>query len=187
MRRIESAEEAEKRRKRTTSILSILMLGILLFGTAGFAFSYYGGTSNSDGSTDSSGTQEGFNSAGQWVKVLNGQSFYFTNSPEDVKDIKIDLSKTLGEYSGNKIYIAGESNSLSYNEIVSVLGQYSSGLQPACFGKCEDNLPEKTCSDNIIVLNESEENSVSQENNCVFINGNVKAADAFLFEILGIN
>ena len=57
---------------------------------------------------------------------------------------------------------------------------------------CEsgEDLPVKTCSDNFIIIKESNTSSIRQENNCVFIEGQKEEltalADQFLFKTFGI-
>jgi len=57
--------------------------------------------------------------------------------------------------------------------------------------ECEDNLPIKNCvDDNIIIIQEAENISITQEDRCVYIaspyRDQAKAADAFLFRIFGL-
>ena len=66
-------------------------------------------------------------------------------------------------------------------------------MQDACIEKkgCEGNLPIKNCSEsNIIILKEEDYIEISQEDECVFITApyaeQTRAADAFLFKILGV-
>src|SRR3989344_1756426 len=78
-----------------------------------------------------------------------------------------------------------QENQEATNEIASTLGIYSQRIQLVCYGSCEQDLPEKDCSEEIIVFKDSQENKVYQEENCIFIEGDIKAVDAFLYKILG--
>jgi hypothetical protein len=89
-------------------------------------------------------------------------------------------------------------NKAASNEIINNLKGIFSRYQEACLvGGCDyddvnetgnKDLPEKTCSDNLIVFDEIEnETRVWQENNCVYISGNyILGADAFLYNVFGI-
>ena len=50
------------------------------------------------------------------------------------------------------------------------------------------NLPEKECNGdyNFIVIRESEIEKVYSEDNCIFIDGDIKSIDAFIYNIFEI-
>jgi len=98
-----------------------------------------------------------------------------------IENIPVDISLTPESYLGGNIYIESDNQGI-LQELASTIGSFSR-LQEACYGKCEENLPEKTCDDNLIVWKESAENKVYQENNCVFIEGDISAADAFIYKL----
>lgn len=181
IRKILTAEQIEQRNKKRTRILTILMLILLLGSTAGYSFF--------SGTKDSSSTSEGIQQVGnQWVLNSNGAQFAFSSSPDSAKEINItSLIYDLNSYSGRPLYISSNSPSATY-EISTTLGRFASRVQEACYGNCSLNLPEKDCtSDLLVVYNESDsQNEVYQENNCVFINGNITAVDAFLYKIMGL-
>lgn len=169
MRRIESEDERERKVKRRNIYLTIFMLLILLISTAGYAFF--------SGNRTTSNEIEEVHSVN-----INGQSFYMTNSKNDVKNISVNINAGLSFYSGNNVYVASDSQQVSY-EIFSTIGAYASHIQNACYGNCTENLPEKTCSDKLIVWSLSTENNVYQRENCIFIEGDLKAVDAFIYKI----
>jgi len=107
-----------------------------------------------------------------------------SNSQESVANIQVKSSKSIADYAGKVIYLDSDS-SLVANEIKSTLGLYSSRIQPACFGSCEKNLPELNCSDNLIVWNSSKIDNIYQEDECVFIEGDIKTLDAFIYHTFG--
>ena len=99
-------------------------------------------------------------------------------------EIPLEISMKINDFSGKTLYI--DSENLAVNgEILNNLGKYSYRIQEACYGECERNLPEKSCEDNFIVFRESEERNVYQEENCIFIDGDLSSVDAFLYKILG--
>ena len=87
-------------------------------------------------------------------------------------------------YRGNILYIDSESEQVT-GEIWNSVGRFAQRVQEACLGQCERDLPEKSCEDHIIVYREKSENRVYQDDNCVFIEGDMKAVDAFLYSAFG--
>jgi hypothetical protein len=89
------------------------------------------------------------------------------------------------------LYLQTESDEAGV-EIYVNMAWIAERVTPACLSgtKCAENVPIKTCNDNLIIIQESEINTVRQENNCVYIEGKkedlVKLTDEFLFRILGI-
>jgi hypothetical protein len=184
IRKIESAEESERKRKRNTLILSILMIAILLFSTAG----YFSMRDNED-TTNSNKNVE--NIGDSWILKYGDQSLRLSNSPESAENVSILMFKNLESYYGKTVYVAYE-NEVQFYEVASTLGRYTERMQPACYGKCEKDFPEKTCNDTMIViknLNETEpgKSKIYEEDNCLFIEGNLVAVDAFIYKIFGVN
>ena len=183
MRKIVLKENLETKGKRNTIIFSIFMLVLLIVSTAGYAFM--------SGSRDTKETEDKDSKVQQignyWVLTLDGEKIYFSNSPEDVEDIQVSVySINLNAYKNKPLYIDSENQGIA-GEIGSSLGKYAERTQLACYGKCEGDLPIKTCSDNLIIWKEAEENHVYENESCVFIEGDMKAVDAFLYKIFGIN
>ena len=174
MRKIITPEEKEKSRKRNSSIIGVFLLFLLIASTAGYALLYNGDSSN-DVQQDQQQTGQGLN--------FNGQTFYLTSSENSVKNINVNITKNFQDYAGRPLYIASDNNAV-LAEFALTLGKFTSNFQRACYGKCEENLPEKDCSTNLIVWKDSLENKVYQEDNCVFIEGDIDSADAFLYKIL---
>ncbi len=183
MRKLETDFEREKRGKRNRLILGIMLVILMLGSTAGYAFSLIGG--------DDTGNQvkspgEPYYDGSSWIVEKNGNVFSFQYGPDEVKDVVIDVNLVLSDYAGKPVYIVGENNEIA-GEISRFMQYYASRIQKACYGPCDvPDLPEKTCSDNLIIWNDSDANSVRQEEKCIFIEGDVRAADAFLYRLLGI-
>jgi hypothetical protein len=181
MRKINSAGDIESRRKRNTLILSIFMLAILVGGTAGYAF-ITSSRGNDQANIDAGGARQIGN---RWVVSVEGIDISFANSPESVQDIPVNTLATVENYRGSSIYIVSDSSAVNA-EIATTLGTYASRVQKACYGPCEEDLPEKDCSENLIIWKDGQDNHVYQEDGCVFIEGDLRAVDAFLFKTLGI-
>jgi len=183
MRRILTHEELEKKQKIRNIIISIILLGIMLFSTIGFAFVYYESDSSTNGQTNSKVQNLG----DRWTADYNGQQLMFSSSPESVNATKLFFLIDLSQYYGKTLYIDSESEPI-YNEIAANIGPYTQRVQYACYDDC-DNSPyvQKNCSDNLIVYRQKNENKVYQNNTCLFIEGDIRAVDAFLYRIFGLS
>jgi len=179
IRKIETREETEAKQKKKTRMLVGLMLLLLLGSTAGYAFLSADKVEN--------GTEGVRDIGGQWAIDFNGQTLVFSNPPNVTKITDIKISYDLASYNQKVVYVAGENNLAKY-EIASTLGGYASRFQEACYGNCSVDLPEKTCNDYLIVLNGNNTgiNRVYQKDNCVFIEGDIVAVDAFLYRVFGL-
>ena len=185
IRKIETKEESERKQKRNTLILSIIMISILVFSTAGY-FSIRDDNSGTKNSNGDNGVQ---NIGNYWVFNYQGNNIRLSNSPESTQNVSVVMFKRINDYAGKTIYVASDYDSSLY-EISSTIGNYVERIQPACYGSCDKNLPEKNCSDTMIVikkLNETDAKSkVYEQENCAFIEGDLKAVDAFLYRIFGV-
>lgn len=166
MRKIGSEKEIEKKRKSTMIGISLFMLGLLVLSTVGYGLIYSG----SSGSVQENQNQE--------------QALSLSYPQEAVREIPVDVSFTLNNYAGKTVYIASQNQQVK-TEIAYNLGKHVARIQEACYGSCSEDLPEKSCSDSLIVWQDNAENKVYQEENCVFIQGDIRAVDAFLYKILG--
>lgn len=183
MRKIGSSLDIEKRKKRNVIIMSIIMLFILVGGTAGFAFIYHDSSQNAQSTGSNSHTQQ---AGDKWQVRIGDQVLPFSNHPDTLESIPVEIQSNINNYAGKPLYLDSNSPTIS-SEIASTLGTYASRVQYACFGECSSNLPEKDCSENIIVWEDSQANSVYQQDNCIFIEGDLRAVDAFLYKVLGVN
>lgn len=188
MRKIETQEEIERRKKRNVSIMSFSLLMILVISTLGYSFmssDKFNGANGSNDKTDNSGEQK-MSPDGRWIINYNGREVLLISSPESIQDVIVDANFRIEDYYGEVVYIDSE-NAGIYSEIASNLAMQGLDVREACYEKCERDLPEKSCRDNIIVWRESEKNRVYQNESCAFIEGNMKAADAFLYKIFSVN
>ncbi|MBX4212323.1 hypothetical protein KW787_02605 [Candidatus Pacearchaeota archaeon] len=176
MRSIETREIVEKKEKRRARLISALLLLILVGSTAGYAF-----LSNTATNTSTPAEQ---NPNGQWSASFEGQDLLFSSSPNSTKDIQAPYI-TINQYAGKPLYIVSDSEAIS-NEIASTLGRYTSRVQKACYLNCKEDLPEKDCTENLIIWNQSEDNKIYQQDSCIFIDGDLRAVDAFLYKVFDI-
>ncbi len=195
MRRIISGHERKRTRRRNQIIVGVILVLVMVFSTLGFAFQggnffgNFGGDGNAGSDSSNNMVYNDFefvNQNGLWVLG----SFVFKNVPQQVEDIGAGL-KDINNYQGRPLYIYSESEEAEI-EISVNLGQIARRVQKACVEglECSGDFPVKTCEDNFIIIKESNNSMISQEDNCVYIEG-VKEdltglADQFLFKILGI-
>lgn len=181
MRKILTPEEIEKRDKRRNGVISIILLGIMLLSTLGFAFVY-----NSDSSTTQVSGSQVQPIGGKWVASFGSSQLVFSTSPESINSTQNYVLVNLNQYYNRTLYVDSNSDEVYY-EIGSTLGQYTQRTQHACYSGCDNSTyPVKTCDDNLIVYIPKNENKVYQNKSCVFIEGDISAADAFLYKIFGL-
>lgn len=185
-----SKEEEDKKRKRNQLIVGLVLIGLMILSSVGYAFNNNDNPNTNTGKVNYNGYDFASNS-GLWQLTLGNFNFYFTYNPNDVSQLNASVN-LLSSYSGKPLYIMSEDTGAEF-EIYRNLDQVILRRQYACLeGKpCTDaNLPLKTCDDNFIIIEESNSSEIKQDKNCVYILGQkqdlVKAADEFLFKIMNI-
>lgn len=206
-----SREEIERKEKRNKMVLGIILAALMLLSTAGYALLNYQSGNNSQ-NTDNFGSPNGQvieykgvkfvgQESGLWAFQIEGNTFYSSYTPEEVKGI-ITPYITLQSLAGQTVYYSGDI--LAISEIISNINPYLLRSQEACLRQtnssqnddeksCEPNLPVKNCDNNFIITEEVEEGETSRitiNNKCIIIKSKntelLKSADALLFRILGI-
>ena len=185
IRKIEPKEESERKRKRNTLVLSVIMISLLLFSTAGYSII----SSVEDNSQTSKSNNLVENVGGSWIINYGGQTISLSNSPESGQNVNISFFGSLQNYNGKTLYVAAED--ADFYEIYNALSGYADRVQRACYGDCTKNLPEKDCNETMIVVKSLDgeanvgEGKIYEDNNCVFIEGGSVAVDAFLYRLFG--
>ena len=110
-----------------------------------------------------------------------GRQINLISTYEDIANVPVNITILPQFYSGTILYIDSANQGI-LQELASTLTGLPSRIQEACYEKCEKNLPEKSCTDNLIVWIESSENKVYQKDNCIFIEGDISSADAFIYK-----
>jgi nitrate reductase NapE component len=187
MRKIKSQEQIDSERARNIKFMSIFMLVVLLLGTVGYAFSGafgFDGSGSSDSNDLNSGNSEGFT---QPSIIYGNTEIPVTLKKEEVLGVSVEFEKSLSDLTNGKIYIDFGNEGYLVSEIQRSVGLFNSDIRRACYGPCEEDLPERTCKDEgtFIVYRESEQDSVKEEGSCIFIDGDLKAVDAFIYKIFG--
>jgi len=188
MRKIASRKNKEKKEKRNQLIIGLILIGVIVFGIIGGSFQGLG-NKNSSKKIEYNGfefvEQNGF-----WILNINENNFIFDYNPEEVEKISGYLMP-LNNYFNKPVYISSENNAAEL-EIYKNIDPFALRVRRACLDEkeCEGNLPIKTCENNFIIIRKGDYSNITQEENCVFIEGKqedlVKLADEFLFKILGV-
>jgi len=182
MRKIKNRTEIEKSQRKTKILVGIVLIGLMFVSTVGYAFFSGGDSSNTNHEANQSG--QGDYIGGKWVYHIGDKQFAFTNYVGLAANVPVDFNISLGDYQTSPVFIVSDNNLIS-SEIFQNLNGYFPRIQEACYGHCDKDLPEKKCNENLIVYKESNESRVYQKENCVFIEGDLVAVDAFLYKILG--
>lgn len=178
-----SKEASDRKRRRGQLIIGLVMIGLMVLSSVGYAFSVFSG-SNSGTQNQPSG-QPVFDGS-SWIVDLGGKKFSFLSSIDDVRNVSFNASVSAGDYSAKSVYLVAESPAV-LREIQGVVGPVALRMQEACYGPCNrTDLPEKDCSNQMIIWHASETNRVYQRDSCVFIEGDMRAVDAFLYRLLGL-
>jgi len=191
---IDKKVQGSKQKKKNT-FLTILILILLLLSTLGYAFL------NTDSSQDSSKISikfngyDFYNQENIWVLPIQGLNFFFYNHPSQLNLSHLNNNsqiKSIDNYVGKPLYFSSvdpSSYSLLYSNLFSP-NSISSRIQEACFSDCELDLPVKNCQDNFIIIIESNESSITQDQNCVWIKGNKNELSSltqeYFLRILGV-
>jgi hypothetical protein len=194
MKNIEKHEDIKKRERRSKTILALLFVFLLVVSTIGFAFQGFSDDSNNENSVTSHGVDfvqyQGF-----WKTNIQDVPLFFSYLPEEVSEMNTSFEgsvRNLFELKEGKAYIDSD-NQPAEDELYRNLFYIANNVQQACLEgeECDnEELPIKTCSDNIFVIKESEKNEIKTENNCVFIYGKYsdlqKIVDEYLYKSIGI-
>ncbi len=181
MRPIQTASFLEKQQRKRKRLGGMIIIGLLLLSTLGFAISGTGITKQKK--------PEGLQYDGQyWTYFVSGTPKYrFAYGLEDLNFENLSLIKKLFDFENKNLFI-DSNNSASIQEIALNLGNHVSKISEACYGSCSKDIPELSCDiDGILIVIEPEGNSVTERENCIFIKGDLKKVDAFLYNLLKLN
>jgi hypothetical protein len=188
MRKIQSQSEKDKKIRKNQIVIGVILISIMVFSILGFGF----GGNQQESSEKTYNGFDFFQENGFWIIELQGNRFYFQYLPQELVNVSISGTFNIQDYVDKPLYFVGtnpEAAQVILNNIGGVLLRY----QEACLDDedCKnEDLPIKTCEDNLIIFKESEENSdtkVEKEGKCVYISGDyVKGANALIYDLLGI-
>jgi hypothetical protein len=192
MRKIISRETKDNKNKRNQVIVGVFLIGIMLFGTLGYAFG--GREEENSKKIEYSGIEFVQDDSGYWRFNIQGNELVTVYNPEETEEIGFFIYSSINDYVNEPLYFVSEFQEPIF-ELGRDLNPFVLRIGEACLSEdCERDFPVKNCSvDNIIIIEEpldGEGANIYQEENCIFIIANsteqIKYSDAFLFKILGI-
>ncbi|MBS3093219.1 hypothetical protein J4456_01410 [Candidatus Pacearchaeota archaeon] len=194
MQKIISQEQRARKQKINQLIIGLVLIGLMLFSTIGFAFSNTVQTEDNTETKNINGI-EFIRTGDFWTFSVSGYEFVTKHNPEDVQHISVLTGPTLQSYVGKPLYFVGE-NGEHFSEMDgNVRDRFVQRISNACIDEkdCLENYPMKNCiDDNLIVYREAmnESEKIYFEDNCSYIVSSYanqsEYADALLFKLLGI-
>ena len=190
--------DADRKMKRNNLIMGVVLVGLLVLSTLGYSLI------SGDGEDKNSVSEAGvdfFRVDGLWRAEIGGGVFMFQNLPSEVSDVVVNGSFDFDSYVNRPLYFVSPNEGAP--EVLNNLGSVVLRYQEACLQQassresgvgsrenysCEGDLPMKGCDSNLIIFETGNDSMVYQNESCVFIVGDaVKATDAFLYKVLGVN
>ena len=188
MRQIMTREDSEKKENRSKLIIGIIIIGLMVFSTAGYAFFQNERTTSSQDKVNYKGLSFIKQSDEKWHVTIQNYEFITEYNLKDTENISGILSLNLLNYQNKPLYFSYDSDKQGVSEIVGNIGRFASRIGYVCLDNCTEDFAMKNCSsDNVIIIKYANESLIKQESNCVYILGeNLRTSDAFIFRVLGI-
>jgi hypothetical protein len=191
MRKIVSKEETKRKEKIKNRIIGISLLAIMVLSVFGIVVDSIGKNEDESGKITYHGV-DFFNQQERWIFIKDNVEYYIVNSPENLTEISIENVSSIESYYGKPLYLNSFDKSLE-SEISYNFNKIAYRMQYGCLNdtECDGDYPIKTCEDKMIIIEKSNETSVTQEENCVFIKAPEqeiqRVLDAFFLKVTGIN
>jgi hypothetical protein len=184
MRKILTKHEEAKKKKRNQYIVGGVLIVVMLVSVLGYAFPQ-GQVVNNTYSNDTL-VYNGItftNENGYWNTTYSNQRLVFTYNPSQISSDLTNLTKNINDFTGKILYIYSE-DSNAQSEITYNMARFANGISPI------QNISEKDCSNNEIIIQNNSVPSVNQEQNCIIISGQgqdlIATTDNVLFKLFGI-
>lgn len=191
MRKILTKEESEKKRKRNQLIIGVILVGLMILSTVGYAV-LNNEENVSQGRVKYNGIEFVKDANGLWESKVNGQNLITYYNPEETENISANLMVTLNDFYAKPLYFVLD-NKDAAGEIIRNIGQYVLRSQEVCLDTmvCESRAVIKNCTgNNIIVFKEKDQIKLYKLENCVFIEApfesQVLASDRLIFKLFNI-
>ncbi len=193
MRKIITKEEIEKKETRNKTIVGVVLVLIMITSTLAYSF-FSGDPEVKREKINYNGIEFIEQENGLWKFELQGTEFNTQYTPQETQNITSIIFRGPGDYRGKTLFFIGEGPGRREIE-VNMIGKMVPRAQDGCIieyeEECKDNTPIKECSsDNLVIIEESNETKLIQDENCIFIKSpyqeQARVADAFLFKVLGI-
>ena len=196
MKKLSTKAEQKKREKRNNLIIGIVMIFVLTLSVLGIVVNSF----NSKGEGEQGGidSYKGITFVDQgvyWNASIGGYSFLFATNPANLSNSNFKETGNFSDirsYFGKPLYISSDvpylESMIKYN-----FGKFAQRIQSACYKEegCPENVPIKTCADNLIIVEESNSSEISQIDNCVFIRGASEdlpfLVDKYTLKVLGVD
>jgi len=189
MKKILTKEEKGKKDTRNKVIIGVILVILMVLSVVGYSF--FSNPEEDEERVEYNGVEFVLNEMGMWYFEIQNWGFLTSFNPQETENISAPIFTTTNSYAGKPLFFVGEGR--AKQELARNLQNFALRMQDACIEKkeCEGNLPIKECSeDNIIIFKEEDYIEITREDNCVFITApyaeQTRAADAFLFKILGV-
>ncbi len=193
MKRLTSKKEEQKKAKKNQLIIGIALVGLMILSTFGIIVNSFGKEKENNEINYNGYSFEESN--GFYILTLGQDQFYFKSNPLELKGLEYEsnYSKSMTNYAALPLYLDSKDQT-SYSELYQNLISHAQKIQPGCLNEedcANQDYPIKNCQNNLIIIRESENNNIYQEENCIFIEGKkedlIKLTDKFLFKIIGID
>jgi len=194
IKKLQSKKDQERKERKQQRWLGLGLIFIMFGSVFGVVVAFF---SAQKANSPTQETYLGYNlnqGAGFYVLTRGNNNIYLNSNPNNINllNYEINMSKMVAMFNGNSIYIDAK-NTYLYQVLEQNLFTYANRIVPACIDEldCENNnLPIKTCEDNIIIIKESNENKIYEDNNCIYIEGKSEdittLTDIFLLRVFGI-
>ncbi len=190
MRKIVSKDSEEKRKKRNQIILGVILVFVMFGSVFGVIVNSFGSKENSKEGGKVYRGVEFAQAGGYWIAEIGGVEFVFSSFPDEVADVPGEVNG-LSEYINQNVYVYSESPAAEIeiyrnlqNIALKIQGAYPEGVNQT------KDLPVKTCEEKFIIIRESNETGIEQDEGCVYISGKkgelVNITDEFLFKAIGL-
>jgi hypothetical protein len=118
MRSIQTEDEREKKRKRNTRIMGIVLAVLMLGSTLGYAFSMFFSSRTPDPiPLNSTQTNQPL------VITSNGLSFALMSAMQDINLIPINMTRRVSDYASTTLFIVSENDVTMFPPIANIMNR----------------------------------------------------------------
>ena len=193
IRKIKTKEEIEKNKRINQIVAGVIMIGLMIISTAGYAFFSRDGGSAKDLKFKYNGIEFAQQKSGLWgAKTSEGYAISTAFNPKETENISISFTLDIGNFNKKPLFFT-EGNQEARYEILTNLYPFIERTQIVCLKgeNCSATMIQKDCIDNIVIFKEKANNTnIYKNGNCIIIEAPYteqrKAADRIIFKIFGI-
>ena len=192
MKKIENQQDVQRKKKRTQVIVAIV-LGLILLGSSfGVIIDSFGNTSS--GKIKYQGITFTKDENNFWITQKEGNNLIFFYNPMQTENVSSKVD-TIEKYYSLPLYIYSENQDAEgelYRNLDPRANSIVERVQTACpeDKTCDVSIVKKDCTNNFIIIEYSENESLEQKQNCVYIRGKSKKmlelTDEYLFKLFKI-